>query len=138
MPLRFLSSLIWSQRRIALWLAAILIVFVSVFFIKRDDISNYLTRYEDRNRLRDEVELLQFETRQLEKKREILEKGGYEVEKVAREQFRMSRPGEHVLYLISPNDGVSTEPAPTGRLADDRVSTSTLRTRRSPPSPAVP
>lgn len=153
MPVRFISSLIWSQRRIVLWIVAILTVLVSVLFIKRGDISNYLSRYEDRNRLREEVELLKIETQRLEKKRGILEKGGYEVEKVAREQFRMSRPGEHVLYLVPPEDGNSTEAAsgrsnnlstrtstnpPSNQTLSNRVSTATLRTKRPAPAPALP
>lgn len=62
--------------------------------------------YERRNRVREEVQRLQAETEQLEHEHAVLKKGGFETEKVARQRFRFSKPGEEVLYL-------DAEPTPT-------------------------
>jgi len=110
MAQRFLTAFLWSQRRIILWLAAILIVVVAVVFLKRADVYEYLSNYENRDRLRDEVDRLRAETKRLEQERDDLAKEGFAAEKAARERFRLSKKDEIVVYLETPTprDGVTS------------------------------
>lgn len=101
---RLLLLIIWSPRRIALWILLLATITAMVLYLKRGDLNTYLENYHTRNNLQEEVARLKAETKALERERDDLAKGGFEVEKVARERFHLSRPGEIVLHLNSPNE----------------------------------
>jgi len=110
MPLRRTRHFIWAQRHFFA-LAVLLVVLFGVWsIVNRESIADYLGNYERRNEMRREVARLEAEAADLERERSKLEQGGFETEKVARERFRFSKPGEEVLYL----DPVPT-PSPSGR-----------------------
>ena len=97
-----LTALSWSQRRFILWLVGVLMMAAVLLYLKRGDVAGYKVRYENRNRLRAEVERLRADARHLEREREDLAKDGFAAEKAARERFRLSRPDEMVVYLETP------------------------------------
>ena len=105
---RLLLLIIWSPRRIALWIVLLASITAMVLYLKRGDLSNYLENYHTRNNLREEVARLKAEAKALERERDDLAKGGFEVERVARERFHLSRPGEIVLHLNTPNEDDSS------------------------------
>jgi cell division protein FtsB len=87
----------------------LLAVLAAVAYLDREDIANYFANYDKRNRLRDEKDRLDGDIRGLEREREVLAKGGFDLEVVARERFRMSKPGENVLYVEPPADETTTQ-----------------------------
>ena len=102
MPLRKTRHFIWAQRHFLALAIVLGIVFAAWCVYNRQTIADYLRSYDRRNELRAEVDRLQEETRKLEEEHEKLQQGGIETEKVARERFRFSKPGEGVLYLDPP------------------------------------
>ena len=102
MALRFLRSLLWSQRGLAIWLIVVVAIVAAWFLLNRNAILNYLTQFRQRNELRDHVAQQESETRELERQRDVLSNDGFESEKAARQRFHLSKPGEKVLYLEPP------------------------------------
>ncbi|MFP4380169.1 MAG: FtsB family cell division protein [Candidatus Sumerlaeia bacterium] len=90
---------LWQQRGMVIWFFFLcLFAFIWMWFA-RDTISDYLKSRRQRNQVRNEVERLEEEIQRSRHEKEVLQRGSFESEKVAREKFRLSKPGEKVLYL---------------------------------------
>ncbi len=97
MNFQYLNPLRWKKS----FLAAILVGFVAVWFLFIDTYSLY-TRYELNQRkaeLEQRTEQLRHETAELEEKLEELEANPNLLERIAREEYGMRKPGETV-YII--------------------------------------
>ena len=108
MPSRILSAFLWSQRRLLVWGGVIALAVGLVLYCKRGDLTDYFEAYDKKERLQDEVDRLRAENEQLQRDLEDLPKGGFKIEKVARERYRFSKPGEIVLFIDQPTDKTTT------------------------------
>jgi cell division protein FtsB len=99
------GRILWHQRLILAWLGLLALLVCGWAWWKRDVIVSYFESRDQRNQVREEVRALEAERQRLEHEREVLLKGGFASEKVARETYHMSKPGEKVLRLSpSPRD----------------------------------
>ncbi|NQU42634.1 hypothetical protein HQ520_05070 [bacterium] len=110
--LKLLGRILWSQRGVFVWMALLLVIACAWVLFNRDTLATYLDSRRQRNELRDELTAMDSQVKELERERDVLARGGFESEKTAREVYRMSKPGEKVLYLKSPEEPTS----PTLRL----------------------
>jgi cell division protein FtsB len=97
MKFQYLNPLRWKKS----FLAAILVGFVAVWFLFIDTYSLY-TRYELNQRkaeLEQRTEQLRIETLELEQKLEEIQENQNLLERIAREEYGMRKPGETV-YII--------------------------------------
>jgi cell division protein FtsB len=97
MKFQYLNPLRWKKS----FLAAILVGFVAVWFLFIDTYSLY-TRYELNQRkaeLEQRTEQLRIETLELEQKLEEIQENHNLLERIAREEYGMRKPGETV-YII--------------------------------------
>lgn len=118
MPFRFLGRILWSQKGALLWLVALAAIVCAWAFLNRGAIATYFENRSKRDEVRAEVEEKEVEVRRSEQEWEVLSKGGFETEKVARETYHMSKPGEKVLRLYpSPLD--EDLPTTKGQLKTD-------------------
>jgi len=67
-----------------------------------------LQAYQERNREREQVEMLEERIHLLERQRKSLEFSGLEMERQLREYYGMVRPGEKVIYLASEQETSAT------------------------------
>ena len=105
---RILHALLWSPRGLLAWLVLIVVVLMAWCFINRDTIMSYSHHRLQRDEVREEVDGLKAGIERLDEERDVLNKGGFEVERAARERFRLSKPGEQVLYLDPPPQDAET------------------------------
>ncbi|MEX2585617.1 MAG: septum formation initiator family protein [Balneolaceae bacterium] len=97
MDLQILNPLRWKRS----FLIAILVAFGTVWFLFIDTYSLY-TRYELSQRkgdLQERIEQLKEETLELEEDLERLEKSPDLLERIAREEYGMRKPGETVYRI---------------------------------------
>lgn len=97
MKFQYLNPLRWKKS----FLAAILVGFVAVWFLFIDTYSLY-TRYELNQRkaeLEQRTEQLRIETLEFEQKLEEIQENQNLLERIAREEYGMRKPGETV-YII--------------------------------------
>jgi cell division protein FtsB len=99
MLLRLLGRILWYHRLILLWLVLLVLIAGGWAYWKRDVLVTYFESRRQRNLVREEVQALEDEKQRLEHERDVLGKGGFASEKVARETYHMSKPGEKVLRL---------------------------------------
>ncbi|HNY27080.1 MAG TPA: hypothetical protein PLA90_02635 [Candidatus Sumerlaeota bacterium] len=102
--LRLLKNLFWVWRGVASWSLLLAIVVVTWCVLQRNAIWEYLDTQEMRNKEKIRVEKIEHEIEQLQNERDMLTNGGVEHELVARETYRLSKPGEEVLYLKMPSE----------------------------------
>lgn len=95
-------QLLALSRRLLLWLALLVLLAVGWVFWSKDVLVQYWENRNDRNALKKEVERLERDVERREHEREMLKQGGFETEKVARENLKLIKPGEEVLYLQPP------------------------------------
>ncbi len=80
-----------------LWLAvAFILVLVLAFFFADRGMVTYWRAQEERDELLREIEELKVKKKNLLKEKEMLEKDMDYIEKVAREKYKMKKPGEKV------------------------------------------
>jgi cell division protein FtsB len=104
MPLRrVLKTLLWSQRRLFMWVLLFGVIILCWAFFQRQPIIKHQSTFVKCSEERAAVAQLEEEIRTLETQRQLLKEGGSEHVQVARQRYRLSKPGEYVLYL---------EPAP--------------------------
>jgi cell division protein FtsB len=111
MILRGLLRFFWNQRGLFLWAVVMALAALGWAWLKQDVILDYFDKRAQRNRILRDVESLEEDIKRGEREREVLAVGGFEAEKVARERYRLSKPGEKVLYLQTPQkdeDGPSS------------------------------
>ena len=113
---RLVNNLVWAHRTFLAWGVVFLIVVVGWGLLHFRAISEYLDRFHNRNAIRNEIETLRSESKQLERQRDELAHGGFESEKEARERLDLVKPGEYVLHIDS-------------NAAAEEVGTDTLRAR---------
>jgi cell division protein FtsB len=102
--LRLLKTVFLAWRGVVSWTLLLAIVVVTWCVLQRNAIWEYLDTQEMRNKERMRVEKLEHEIEQLQSERNMLSSGGDEHELVARETYRLSKPGEEVLYLKMPSE----------------------------------
>lgn len=89
------NPLQWKSRFLLFLLAGFVLIWIGFF-----DDHSLLTRYQlqkQHSDLKQQTELLQAETKILEEKIEALENDPAQLERIAREEYGMRRPGE-VIY----------------------------------------
>jgi cell division protein FtsB len=112
-----LGRILWHQRWVLLWLVLLVLLAGGWAYWRRDVLASYLESRRQRNQVADEVRALEEEKKLLEHERDTLKEGGFASEKVARETYHMSKPGEKILRL-----------APTAH-NDETPASTTLRRR---------
>ncbi|AXA37472.1 MAG: hypothetical protein D6691_09380 [Candidatus Hydrogenedentota bacterium] len=94
-----------------------------------------LQAYQERNREREQVEMLEERIRLLERQRKSLEFSGVEMERQLREYYGMVRPGEKVIYLASEQETSATVRNFIGELeTTSPASARNVETEPEPPS----
>ncbi|GIX43664.1 MAG: hypothetical protein KatS3mg130_0072 [Candidatus Sumerlaea sp.] len=94
-----------------------------------------LQAYQERNREREQVEMLEERIRLLERQRKSLEFSGVEMERQLREYYGMVRPGEKVIYLASEQETSTTVGNFVGELeTTSATSARNVETEPEPPS----
>lgn len=106
--LRLLKNLFWVWRGVVSWGLLLAIVVVTWCVLQRNAIWEYLDTQEMRNKEKIRVEKLEHEIEQLQNERDMLSSSGVEHELVARETYRLSKPGEEILYLKMPSETKAT------------------------------
>ncbi|MFW6286415.1 MAG: FtsB family cell division protein [Candidatus Sumerlaeota bacterium] len=101
---RVLKTIFWSQRRIFMWTFMVLLIVLSWAFRQRDPIVEYQQTLQQVNEERMAVKDIETDIARLEQESRTLQEGGFEHAKVARQRYRLSKPGEHVLYLEAPDE----------------------------------
>ncbi len=124
--LRLLKNLFWAWRGIVSWSLLLAIVVVAWCVLQRDAIWEYLDTQEMRNKEKMHVEKIEQEIEQLQSEREMLSNSDTEHELVARETYRLSKPGEEILYLKMPSET---------KAASDETSASQKKTEPVSPRP---
>jgi cell division protein FtsB len=108
--LRLLKNLFLVWRSTVIWGLLLAGVIVAWCVLQRNAIWEYLDTQEMRDKEKMRVEKLEHEIEQLQNERETLSRVGDEHELVARKTYRLSKPGEEVLYLKMPSETkVTTE-----------------------------
>jgi cell division protein FtsB len=87
------GRILWHQRWFLVWLALLVLVAGAWAYWKRDVLADYFESRRQRNQVHEEVRALEEEKLRLEHERDVLTKGGFASEKVARETYHMSKPG---------------------------------------------
>jgi cell division protein FtsB len=82
-------------------------------FLNQVSLQAFLKASRDRNAKADGVEALRKQIAELETRKHSLELGAFEVEKQAREQFHLIRPGE-IIILTQGEDGPASHPKRIG------------------------
>ncbi len=87
-----------------LWLVLSIVVVLILAFIFADrGMVKYWQARDERNELLREIEELKERKEQLIREKELLEKNLQYIEKVAREKYKMKKPGEKV-YEVAPDE----------------------------------
>jgi len=92
-----------------------MLLFVAFLFVFVFPIRTLLAQREERARVRDQIELLDEQNRQLEQEAGRLQTDS-EVERLARERYNLVRPGETPDAVVPPPDPTTTTtpPSPEG------------------------
>ncbi len=107
-----LKTLIWSQRRVLFWTGLIFAIIIGYGLLHSDAILEYQQTLTKRNEERQAVEKIENNIARLESERETLQNGGFEHAKVARQRYRLSKPGEYVLYLEDASENTTDTTTP--------------------------
>jgi cell division protein FtsB len=133
--LRLLKNLFWVWRGIVSWGLLLAIVVVAWCVLQRNAIWEYLDTQEMRNKEKTRVEKLEHEIEQLQNERNTLTSSGTEHELVARETYRLSKPGEEILYLKMPSETKATAEETSASQKKVALPPSPTPTPSAPPSP---
>ncbi|MCD6384479.1 hypothetical protein J7M23_01755 [Candidatus Sumerlaeota bacterium] len=75
------------------------LIIIAWLFINRDKLLEFWQAYQTRNAELARVQKLEYEMKQLEQKRTLLEQTTLETERLVREKFKMKKPGEKIIIL---------------------------------------
>jgi cell division protein FtsB len=110
--LRLIKHLFWLNRGNLLWLFLVAAIAVGWGVLQREAISDFLNDLDRRNLEQERTDNLGREIKQLEREKQVLAEDGYERERVARKRYKLSKPGEDILYLEYPTEDSGTASLP--------------------------
>lgn len=105
---RLFKNFIWAHRAFLAWGVVFLIVIAGWCVLHFRSIAEYVDSHSERNAARESNERLRQDVKRLERQQEELARGGFEVEKEARERLDLIKPGESVLQIAPPSSEDAT------------------------------
>jgi cell division protein FtsB len=113
---RIFRSFFWSHRAFLAWGIVFLIVIATWCVLHFRSIADFVDSRHERDAVRESNERLRRDIEMLERQQEELARGGFEIEKEARERLDLIKPGESVLRVSPPSsDDKVTTPTPSHR-----------------------
>lgn len=92
---------ITQKKRIKLFIGIFVLMLVVVYFvIGKRGTYKLVTFYNQKEKLSQEIQQLEFENKELKEYKEKLENDPQSIEKVAREKYKMKKKGERVYQIV--------------------------------------